>query len=227
MANWGEILFAGFVTTVAGGTLTYYYGRLASDRQHRQALEQKVIERLSSLVETYYGQITFWSHSLAGSLNSTVGPAGAPHDRSVAFYALLAYLYHVDRLNQDRPIPLLTAVKSEQDYLAQTAKVYDCLPFDAYQVSLLIELGKKGDKLVPLHVFVDKIPANDKTPTSPELTALYQAFAKWLDSCVCPPESDGRPDCAVHRAIKALLAISINFDNEVKKAYALWYRKKR
>ena len=148
-------------------------------------------------------------------------PGASQHERHIAFYNLLAYLYHVDRLHQNRPIPLLTTVESEQVYLEQTTKVYDCLPFDGYQVSLLIQLGREDDGLAPTNLFIDKIPGD------PKLTALYEIFVKWLESCRCPPKTAPLGDCSVHKVIDASLAIAIILDTEVKEAYSLWYGKNR
>lgn len=68
MPDWIQILNAGLVTAAVGGALTYYYDFLASKRQYRQALEEKMIDRISGLVETYYGQITFCSGGLKTSV---------------------------------------------------------------------------------------------------------------------------------------------------------------
>jgi hypothetical protein len=221
MPDWIQILIGGLVTTAVGGTLTYYYNHLASERQYRQALEQKMIDRLSGLVENYYGQIVFCSGALGRSLAGVFGPGASPRDRHIAFYNLVAYLYHVDRLHQNRPIPLLTTIQSEKDYLKQTTEVYESLPFGAYQVSLLIQFGREDGGLASPHRLINQISQNS------ELQALYVTFDQWLNSCRCQPGTAARSQCRVHEVIDASVAIAIILEDEVKEAYRLWYGKSR
>jgi len=217
-----RILIAG---GILGAFLNLLFHHLSLGRQYRQALDQKVIERISDLVEDYYAQISCASEALRNALNFALRAIGKTQQvnlsRQICFYHLLTYLHHIERLTQKRPKPLFTEITAERDYVKQISEIYDGIPFGYYDISFLLNRCRVSGGLIPVHEFPELVGNEEKLKT------YYNGFSVWLDECKCGEHKD--EDCKVHRVKQACSNICLILDDQTQKMYRLWYdrRKKR
>lgn len=212
---------------VAGGvvaaTLNILYHKLSSDRQYQQTLNQKMIDRISLLVEQYYGQISSSSDSLRNALTLTVLPLSqgvkANSLIQISFYRLLVFLHHIERLAQERPIPLFTEIKAEKDYKQRIFEVYENLPFDYFDISLLLDRFRHEEGLLPAYKFIALIE-KDK-----DIKLYYEMFSKWLYRCKC--NRGNVNSCNVHKIIAACVNFCLIMQDQTLKMYRLWYKRRK
>jgi len=201
----------------------YIFHHLSSKRQFRQALDQKMIDRVSDLVESYYGQISSSSQNLLNALDQTLSGIKAGKNVATAekmcFYLLARYFHHLERLRQERPVPLFTEISAEEDYLLQFHQVYQSLPFGFYDVSFLLSCFQTKEGIKPAHEFVELVNSDSK------LQRCYEVFSDWLGTCRCVDPVD--PNCNVHKVIEACRQIVSILDDQTKKMYCLWYERRR
>ena len=218
-----RILVAG---GILGAFLNLLFHHLSLGRQYRQALDQKVIERISDLVEDYYAQISCASEALRNGLNYALQQVDKTQQvnlsRQICFYHLLMYLHHIERLTQKRPKPLFTEITAEREYVKQISEIYDWIPFGYYDISFLLNNCRVSGELMPVHKFVELFFENED-----KLKNYYNKFSEWLDKCNCG-ESEGE-NCKVHQVMRACSNICHILDDQTQKMYRLWYdrRKKR
>ena len=218
-----EILRILVVGGILAAVLNLMFHWLSRRRQYRQALEQKMIERVSALVEGYYGQISSASAGLRSALNDTLVRIAkgekTDHGRQICFFHLIRYLHHVGRLTEERPKPMLAEMRAEREYIEQIKEIYDAIPFGYYDISVFLNRCQTGKELMPVHEFVEAIEKEDKLKSS------YDRFCDWLESCGCGEEES--EDCHVHRVVVACLRICMLLDDQTIKMYRLWYERRR
>jgi hypothetical protein len=218
-----EILRILVVGGILAAVLNLMFHWLSRRRQYRQALEQKMIERVSGLVEGYYGQTSSASAGLRSALNDTLARIAkgekTAHARQICFFHLIRYLHHVERLTEERPKPLLAEMTAEKDYIQQIKVIYEAIPFGYYDISFLLNRCQTEKGLIPVHEFVEIIEKEDKLKT------CYQRFCEWLNNCRCSEAED--KNCNVHRVIVACLSICMLLDDQTMKMYRLWYERRR
>jgi hypothetical protein len=209
----------GILAGILGAILNYIFHRLSLRRQFCHALDQKMIERISDLVEGYYGHISSSSQSLHDLLIDTLPVIREGGDvdpyRKTSFYHVLTYYHHLERLTQQRPVPLFTEIKAEVNYVSEINQVYDPLPFGFYDISFLLSRFRIREKPMPAHDFLDLIDSD------PNLLHCYEVFSDWLGRCHCVDSID--PDCKVHKVIEACDQICEILDDQIKKMYSIWY----
>jgi hypothetical protein len=192
-----EILKILGIGAIVAAFFNYIFHRLSLKRQFRQALDQKMIDRISDLVEGYYGQISSSSQNLLNALDETLSAIKEGKDvtdaRKMCFYLLVTYFHHLERLRHKRPVPLFTEIKAERDYLLQFDEVYQSLPFGFYDISFLISRLQTKENIRPVHEFVELIVKGS------QLEGCYDKFSTWLDKCECGSITDKK--CGVHRVI--------------------------
>jgi hypothetical protein len=212
---------------VAGGILstilTVVFHQLSLRRQYRQALDQKMIDRISHLVEHYYGQISNASENLRSALNQTLlvihRKQKAERYLHISFCRLAAYLHQTCRLARERPQPLFTEICAERDYVRHINTIYGCSPFDDCDVSYLLSCYQRENGITPAHELVASID-KDKT-----LQAVYNKFSWWMGKCEC--QESVKEDCEIHKVIEACYYISDILEDQTQKMYKLWYDRKR
>jgi hypothetical protein len=210
---------------ILGALLNWLFHHLSLQRQYRQALDQKVIERISVLVEDHYAHISSASEGLRDGLNCALAATGEMQKieltRQICFYDMLTYLHQMERLTQKRPKPLLAEIAAEMDYVGQINKIYDGIPFGYYDISYLLDHCRRLERLVPVHEFVDVVVNEAKVKT------YYDGFCAWLDKCAGVKCND--KNCKVHQVKQGCRRICEILENQTKKMYRLWYerRKKR
>jgi len=185
-----------------------------------------MIDRISDLVEHYYGQISSCSANLKNDLNlalqilSQGGSVGLAIQ--ISFYHLLSYLHHIDRLTQERPVPLFPEIEAEINYKDSISDIYNNLPFNYYDISHLLNLCRRDcrreERLLPAYKFVDLIGKN------PDLGNYYNIFSQWLVQCQC--RTGDNQSCSVHKVISACLEICLILNNQTLKMYRLWYNQR-
>ncbi len=199
--------------------LTILYNWLSLRRQFRQALDQKMIDRISHLVEKYYAQISSSSESLRNALNQTLWSIRQKEKTErqiqISFYYLLSCVYYCNRLTQERPRPLFTEIEAEMDYKQRIFEVYDGLPYNIFDISLLIKRCQTNEGFLPAHEFV-KLLEGDK-----ELRLYYQIFSQWIYKCKCSDEEE--KSCDVHKVIYACYWICSILEDQMHKMYRIWY----
>ena len=215
-----RILIAG---GILGAALNWLFHHLSLQRQYRQALDQKVIDRISDLVEEYYAHISSASEALRNSLNFALSAKGNIQkvilSRQICFYHLLTYLHFIERLTQKRPKPLLTEITAERNYVKQISEIYDGIPFGFYDISYLLNHCRVSGILIPVHEFPDLLEKEDK------LKEYYDGFCSWLDKCNCSDLKD--ENCKVHQVKYACSNICQILDNQTQKMYRLWYERRK
>lgn len=215
-----KILLTGGILA-AGLNLLFHY--LSLNRHYQQALEQKMIDRISNLVEGYYGQISSASEGLRSALNETLPRIAkgekAGFARQICFYHLIGYLHHVERLTQERPKPILTEINAERDYIKRISKIYEAIPFGYYDISFLLARCRISEKLMPIHEFVELIEEEDEVKTR------YEKFCEWLGNCSCGEATD--ENCTVHRVMVECRRICLILDDQTRKMYRLWYERRK
>lgn len=208
---------------IVAASVTFIYHQLSLRRQYRQTLEQKMIERISYLVEHYYGQISSCSENLRNDLNLTLhvisqgGNVGLAIQ--ISFYHLISYLHHIDRLTQERPVPLFPEIKEEINYKDSISDIYDNLPFNYYDISHLLNLCRREERLLPACEVVVLIGQN------PHLRNYYNIFSQWLSQCQC--RTGDNQSCSVHKVISACLDICLILNDQMLKMYRLWYNRRK
>jgi len=214
-----QILLAGGLLGFLGALLTVLFHYLSLHRQYRQALEQKMIERMSDLVESYYEQISHSSNCLRTTLEQTIQviPKGGKVGvlGRIGFHYLLTYLHYVDQLAQNRPRPLFTETEAEESYVGQLLLIYESIPFDVCNISFLLKRCRLPEGLMPVHEFV-KLVDEDA-----DLKRFYEEFSGWLGTCRCSEGED--ENCEVHRVIEASSEICQILEEQTLKMYRLWY----
>lgn len=215
-----QILIAG---GILGAVLNWLFHRLSLQRQYRQALDQKVIDRISDLVEEYYAHISSASEALRNGLNFALSAKGNIQkvilSRQICFYHLLTYLHHIERLTQKRPKPLLTEITAERNYVKQISEIYDWIPFGYYDISFLLNHCRVSGGLIAVHEFPNLLKKEDK------LNKYYNGFSEWLDKCNCDEHKD--ENCKVHQVMCACSNICQILDNQTQKMYRLWYERRK
>ena len=215
-----RILIAG---GILGAILNLLFHHLSLQRQYRQALDQKVIERISDLVEDYYAQISCASEALRNALDFALSATGetqqADLSRQICFYHMLTYLHYIDRLTQKRPKPLFTEITAEREYVEQISKIYDGIPFGYYDISFLLNQYRVSEGLIPVHEFPELIENEEK------LKKYYNRFSAWLDKCNCSEREN--EDCNVHQVMQACSNICQILDDQTQKMYRLWYDRRK
>lgn len=209
---------------IVAASVTFLYHQLSLRRQYRQALDHKMIERISYLVEHYYGQISSCSQHLRNALKLTLQVLSQGGNAALAiqisFYHLLSYLHHIDRLIQERPKPLFTEIKAEIKYTQRIFKVYEELPFSYLDISHLLNLCRREERLLPACEVVVLIGQN------PHLRNYNNIFLQWLGQCQCRI-GGRRRSCSVHKVIRACFGICLILDDQTLKMYRLWYNQRK
>ena len=211
-----RILIAG---GILGAILNWLFHHLSLQRQYRQALDQKVIERISDLVEDYYAQVSCASEALRNALDFALAPTGETKQdylsRQICFYHLLTYLHHIERLTQKRPKPLLAEITAERNYVKQISEIYDRIPFGYYDISFLLSQCRISGGLISVHEFPELLENREK------LKEYYSEFSGWLDKCNCNERN--KETCKVHQVMQACSKICDILDDQAQKMYRLWY----
>lgn len=208
---------------VAGGIFAAFinllYNQLSERRQYRQALDQKMIDRISQLVEKYYEQISASSDSLRNALNQTLWAInhGDQIDRclQIGFYHLMSFFCCINRLTQERPRPLFTEIEAEMDYKERISEVFDRLPFDTYDISLLLRHCTIDKELLSAHEIINLI-VKDR-----EVKFYYDIFNQWIRECKC--DDDDEKSCEVHQVIDSCYRICSIVEGQIHKMYRIWY----
>jgi hypothetical protein len=212
-----RILIAG---GILGAILNLLFHHLSLQRQYRQALDQKVIDRISDLVEDYYAQISCASEALRNALEFALPAIRKTQQdelsRQICFYHLLTYLHNIERLTQKRPKPLFTEIRAERDYVKQISEIYDGIPLGYYDISFLLNRCRVSAGLIPVHEFIRLIVDNEE-----KFKNYYDVFSVWLDECNCGEHKDDT--CKVHQVMQACSYICEILDDQIQKMYRLWY----
>lgn len=197
----------------------YVFHLLSLKRQFQHALEQKMIERISDLVEQYYGQIANASGTLRSALRQTLLAKRKGRDvaaaRKMCFYLLVIYFHHLERLRHERPVPLFTEIKAERKYVLQFREIYRNLQFNYYDVSFMLSRLRTGKELRAGHLFVELIENEEG------LKRCYGKFSDWFNECRCDAVID--ENCQVHKVIRNCKKICKILDEQTKKMYSIWY----
>jgi hypothetical protein len=206
---------------IIASILAFIFHWLSQKRQFRQSLNHKMIDRISYLVEHYYGQISSSSETLRQDLKYSVSLAGteatAEHYLRINLYNLLAYLHQVERLTRERPRPLFTEIKAERDYIQCISDIYQNLPFDLYDISFLLSRYRSEEAIVPVHDFLGLIDKDEK------LKQYYERFSDWLTNCSCNDITDD--NCKIHSVVNKCYEITTILEEQIQKMYRLWYKK--
>jgi len=204
---------------ILAAVLNLIFRYLSLKRQFRQALDMKMRDRISDLIEGYYGHIASSSQNLVNTLNLTLWAIKKGKDvadaRKMCFYLLVTYFHHLERLRHERPVPLFTEMDAERKYVDQIHEVYRRLPFGFYDVSFLLSCFQTKENVRPVHEFVELIEKEEK------LKRCYERFSHWLEICNCGGVID--ENCDVHKVIEACLEISLILNDQTKKMYFRGY----
>ncbi len=200
-------------------SMTLLFHWLSLKRQFRQSLDQKMIDRISLLVEKYYAQVSSSSEILRNSLNQALWLMKQKEKVvryvHICFYHLVSYLHYCDLLIQERPRPLFTEIEAEMDYKQRIHDVYDGLPFDFYDISLLLNSCRNTEGLLTAHEFVAFVD-KDKN-----LNKYYDVFSQWIHKCDC--KDDEEKSCDVHQVIYGCFGICAILEDQMHKMYRIWY----
>jgi len=199
--------------------LTLLYNWLSLKRQFRHTLDEKMIDRISFLVEKYYAHISSSSESLRNALNQTIWSRKkgekTERQKKISFYYLLSFFHYCDRLTQERPRPLFTEIEAEMDYKQRIFEVYDGLPYDIVDIDRILKLFQTKQGFLSAHEFMKLLEENK------ELKLYYKRFCQWIDKCQCG--DDIEESCSVHKVIVACLWICTILEDQMHKMYRIWY----
>jgi hypothetical protein len=226
MDNLGDI-FVVLISALAGAgglgglaaVLKLFFDSRNLKVKYRQAINQKMIDRVSQLAELHYMHVSSSAIRLRVFLmqglpveQSTNGDRS--YERGI-FYSLTIYLHYVDELARERPLPLFKEFEAEEEYISAIANVYEGLPFGFYEVSSLVARIRRQDSVLPPHEFVQLIERDQ------ELEALFESFYSWLTKCECgeAPSSD----CNIHKVIEYCESIGEILVQQIRILYSEWY----
>lgn len=211
---------------LAGGSvvalLRLFFDWRTTKNRYRQAIEQKMIDRIGDLAERHYMHVSCSAARLKDFLKQCTAAEGSEPGldryRRGILYNLAIYLYYVDRLAKERPLPLLKEPEAEEKYAEEIAEVYEAIPYGFYEISVLVRHVRTEDGIHPPDRFVDLIDQDSS------LNSLFKELCDWLDTCQC--DRSEQASCFVHQAIKAFEQIAEILVGQMRKIYSEWYTKR-